>query len=95
MSDADLLIIVKLSLAVNSSAFDEYLLSLIQASREMISREGIDLADTPEDNNLIVMYTAYLWRKRADDNPVMPRMLRYAMNNRLFSQQAGGSENAV
>lgn len=95
MSDADLLIVVKLSLAVNSSAFDEYLLTLIRASREMIFREGIDLADTPEDNNLIVMYTAYLWRKRAEDNPVMPRMLRYALNNRLFSQQAGRSGDAV
>ena len=35
----------------------------------------------------IGMYAAYLYRKRADDAPVMPRMLRYALNNRLFSQK--------
>ena len=45
------------------------------------------MQDTPEDNELIVMYAAYLYRKRAEDNPPMPRMLRWALNNRLFSEK--------
>lgn len=47
--------------------------------------------DTVEDGQLVVMYAAYLYRKRADDAPVMPRMLRYALNNRLFSQKVSAS----
>ena len=48
---------------------------------------GILLEDI-QDVNLIVMYAAYLYRKRADEGaPQMPRMLRYALNNRLFSQK--------
>ena len=55
----------------------------------MITREGINLTESIEDGNLIVMYAAYLYRKRADSSPVMPRMLRYALNNRVFSEKMG------
>lgn len=37
------------------------------------------------------MYAAYLVRKRATEE-AMPRMLRWALNNRLFSQKAGGGD---
>lgn len=50
-----------------------------------------------DDANLIVMYAAYLYRNRVNDSETgyktaisatgMPRMLRYALNNRLFSQK--------
>ena len=50
-------------------------------------REGIALAETLEDAQLVEMYAAYLVRKRATTEP-MPRMLRWALNNRLFSQKA-------
>ena len=43
----------------------------------------------------MVMYAAYLFRKRADEgSPQMPRMLRYALNNRLFSQKMKESTDA-
>jgi hypothetical protein len=35
------------------------------------------------------MYAAYLWRQRVTGEG-MPRMLRYALNNRLFSRKAAG-----
>ena len=44
------------------------------------------------DCNLIVMYTSYLYRKRVGDDPVMPRMLRYALNNRVFAEKAKAEE---
>ena len=44
------------------------------------------------DCNLIVMYTSYLYRKRVGDDPVMPRMLRYALNNRVFAEKANAKE---
>lgn len=87
MTEADLLKLLKLNLSMITTVYDDYLAHLLLTSREFISREGISLQDTPEDNELIVMYAAYLYRKRAEDNPPMPRMLRWALNNRLFSEK--------
>lgn len=56
-----------------------------------------------DDANLIVMYGAYLYRNRVNDSEAgyktalastgMPRMLRYALNNKLLSQKMGESES--
>ena len=93
MTAADILTMTKLNLEIpaTNTLFDTYISNLITAAQQMITREGITLTDTVEDGNLIVMYAAYLYRKRADDAPQMPRMLRYALNNRLFSQKVGES----
>lgn len=64
-----------------------YLLQIINAATAMIEREGIVFESTAEDEQLVEMCAAYLVRKRAS-NEGMPRMLRYALNNRLFSQKA-------
>lgn len=82
---------VNLQIIAGNTLQDAYLQNLIETAKQMITREGITLADTIEDGNLVVMYAAYLYRKRADDSPVMPRMLRYALNNRLFSQKVSES----
>lgn len=70
---------------------EAFLKNIIFAAASMIKREGIVLSDTVEDNLLVGMYAAYLVRKRATVEP-MPRMLRWALNNRLFSQKAQGSD---
>ena len=82
---------VNLQIIAGNTLQDAYLQNLIETAKQMITREGITLADTIEDGNLVVMYAAYLYRKRADDAPVMPRMMRYALNNRLFSQKVSES----
>ena len=89
MTDATILDMTKSNLQIiqGNTLQDAYLRTLITSAQEMITREGITLTDSIEDGNLVVMYAAYLYRKRADDAPVMPRMLRYALNNRLFSQK--------
>lgn len=68
-----------------------YLMQAINAAVAFIAREGIALTSSAEDVQLVEMYAAYLVRKRATTE-AMPRMLRWALNNRLFSQQvqAGG-----
>ena len=93
MTDETILTMLKANLQIMpvNTLQGEYLNSLITAAKQMITREGITLADTVEDGQLVVMYAAYLYRKRADDAPVMPRMLRYALNNRLFSQKVSAS----
>lgn len=92
MTAAETLDLTKLNLEIpaTNTLYDTYISSLIEAASQMIQREGIRLTDSVEDGNLIVMYAAYLYRKRANDSPQMPRMLRYALNNRLFSQKVGG-----
>ena len=86
MTDEQILEMLKSNLDTTTSVKDDYLKFLIDASKEKIAEEGITLdLNKSGDVNLVVMYAAYLFRKRAEDNPVMPRMLRYALNNRLFS----------
>lgn len=66
-----------------------YLSQVVDAAIAFITREGITLEDTVEDLQLVEMYAAYLVRKR-NTTEAMPRMLRWALNNRLFSQKSGG-----
>lgn len=56
----------------------------------MIQKEGATLdVSVLEDAQLVVMYSAWLWRKR-DSGEGMPRMLRWALNNRILSEKANG-----
>ena len=85
MTNSDILAMLKSNLQLIGTTWDEYLTQLIEVSTREIGREGVVL-DTSQidDVNLIVMYASYLYRKRNTDGP-MPRMLRYALNNRLFA----------
>ena len=87
MTNGEMLVMVKQNLAIISPAWNEYLENLIEVAKQSIGREGITLEDTMEDNNLVVMYAAYLYRKRTEDAGPMPRMLRYALNNRLCAEK--------
>lgn len=95
MTDAQITSILK-SLKVDlgilsTTAYDERLTEIIKASYQMIVREGVSTlnADTLEDAQLIVMYAAWTWRRR-DSGDGMPRMLRWALNNRIMSEKADG-----
>ena len=70
-----------------------YLTQAISAAQAFIAREGITLTDSIEDGQLVEMYAAYLVRKRATTEP-MPRMLRWTLNNRLFSQKVQVSDGS-
>lgn len=58
---------------------------LINTALQLIEREGVILREpfSNEDAQLIIMYAAYLFEKRSTNEP-MPRMLRWALNNRIF-----------
>lgn len=61
----------------------------IQSSAIYIEREGITLdLDDIGDCNLVVMYSNWLYDRRKDGVSIMPRMLRWNLNNRLFSEKA-------
>lgn len=84
------LVTLKQDLQKTNTQGDDYLITLLGAARGMIAREGITLEDTEEDNVLVAMYAAWLFRKRQATEGKMPRMLRAGLNNRLFSEKAGG-----
>lgn len=75
--------LLKMDLDIHTTKRDEYLNTLILSAKEFIENEGITLGQSYGDTLLIEMYAAYLYRKRKE-NVAMPRMLRYALNNRLL-----------
>lgn len=90
MGEQAILTALKVDLQISTSAMDTYLGQLIAAAQSYITQEGITLTESIDDGMLVEMYAAYLYRKRREENVSMPRMLRWALNNRLFSQKAGG-----
>lgn len=75
---------------LRTTAYDSRLKEIIRSSFQMIEREGATLdVSLLEDAQLVVMYSAWLWRKR-DSGEGMPRMLRWALNNRILSEKANG-----
>lgn len=87
MDDNTMLAAVKVELGITTTAYDDRLGQYIVAARAAITREGITIdPESIEDGNMIVMYAAHLWRKR-DTQEGMPKMLRWMMNNRLFSEK--------
>lgn len=81
-----MLTMLKTDLGIRTStAYDVRLNQLLTAAQQAIRDEGasdLDASD-PLDMQIIVMYAAWLWRKR-DNMPEMPRMLRLSLNNRVF-----------
>lgn len=86
MNDSTILTLAKTSLQISGTAYDSALGYALETAKAAVTREGITIADTNEDGYLLSMYTCYLWAKRRTNEP-MPRMLRYALNNRLLSEK--------
>lgn len=78
---------------LTTTAYDTRLTQLLTAAQQAIINEGASTLDASDvvDMQLIVMYAAWLWRRR-DDMQGMPRMLRLTLNNRVFSEKAGDTD---
>lgn len=86
----NILSMLKIDLGITTTAYDERLTAVIKAAKALIRREGAFLDDnSPEDMQLIIMTASWLWRRR-DTGEGMPRMIRYALNNRIFSEKMEG-----
>ena len=87
MNESTMLQMLKIDLGITTSAYDERLSQYLTSAKEAVIAEGISLDDSiVSDGNLVVMYAAWMWRKR-DTNEGMPRMLRWQLNNRLFGEK--------
>lgn len=87
MNTEQMLIALKTDLGINTTAYDLRLDQYIAAAKKAIEIEGITLDMTDDsDCNLVILYAAHLWRKR-DSGEGLPRMIRWLLNNRLFSEK--------
>ena len=77
---------------IASTAYDARLTQLLTAAETAIRKEGASTLDAsdPLDQQLIVMYAAWLWRRR-DTMEAMPPFLRWMLNNRILGEKAGES----
>lgn len=81
--------------AESKAAKDLELMQYVQTAEVYIEHEGIVLQDVVDDQMLVSMYAMWLYDKRKTTGSKytsyyiqnMPRMLRYNLNNRLFSQK--------
>ena len=78
---------------LTTTAYDARLTQLLTAAEKAITAEGASTLDASDamDMQLIVMYAAWLWRRR-DNMDGMPRMLRWTLNNRIFGEKAGATD---
>ena len=88
MNEIEMLKTLKYNLQKLSSADDEYLKKLILQAIALMDREGIVNDGTNDYDMAVIDYAAFLFRKRAKTEMVMPRFLRIELNNLLFSQKS-------
>lgn len=89
MANETLLSMLKIDLGITTTAYDERLTQYIESAKTEIAREGAVIGETVDDAQLVVMYAGWMWRRR-DTGEGMPRMLRYALNNKVFSKKMVG-----
>lgn len=88
MNEIEMLKILKYNLQKLSSADDQYLETLIKQAKALMTREGITDDQTNDYSMAVIDYAAFLFRKRASKEMMMPRSLRLELNNILFSQKS-------
>ena len=87
MKQDELLTILKKDLQMITDANDDYLIDLLSFAQDLMEREGIIYSEDLECQMIQIHYAAYLFRRRGGTETTMPRFLRYALNNLLFSQK--------
>ena len=88
MNPTEMLSMMKIDLGITTNAYDSRLAQTLQIAEANIKGEGAtSLSPTTSiaDANLVIMYAAWMWRRR-DSMIAMPRMLRWQLNNRVFSE---------
>ena len=89
MLEAQLEIITDYMDAAAKSSKEAELTQYLNAAQRFIEKEGavLDLADIGHCM-IVVMYAAWLYNRRLDPTAQMPRMIRWNLNNLIFSQKA-------
>lgn len=88
MNPTEMLTMLKIDLGITTTAYDARLAQTLQIAEANIKGEGattLNPSASLSDANLVLMYAEWLWRRR-DSMIAMPRMLRWQLNNRVFSE---------
>ena len=83
---------IELMISPSNTAYNDYLTSKLDAAKAFIIREGASTLSpetSVEDAELVIGYAVFLHRQKSDSDAEMPRWLRWAINNRVFSEKAG------
>ena len=86
---------VDLGLLTVTTEQTTYLGQLLDAAQQRLTDDGCTLtAGDAQHDQLVVMYAAWLYRKRAEDPQLtaMPKMLQLLRNSVLFGQKMGAPE---
>lgn len=83
-----ILSMVKLDLLIplSETAYDDRLLQYIASAQAELKRRGIVLTESVDDQNLVAVYAAWMWRNRHKGDGE-PRMIQWMVHNRLMSQK--------
>ena len=88
---------LKQSLPLTSTAYDDLLNGLIKRATTALQMANTGINDktlTADDEELIIMYAAWLWRTNKQPDLQMPPALRLAINDRkVYVSTGGGSGN--
>lgn len=88
MNAETMLSMLKVDLGITTTAYDARLSQMLTVAENEIKREGAKISPetSVDDANLVILYTAWMWRKR-DAMEAMPRMIRWQLNNRVFGKK--------
>lgn len=83
---------IELMISPSNTAYNDYLTGKLNAAKAFIIREGASTLSPEtsiEDAEIVIGYAAFLHRQKSEKDAEMPRWLRWAINNRVFSEKAG------
>lgn len=92
MDNDGMLQALKTDLGITTTAYDARLEQYLESAKKAIETEGITLTESVPDQDLVIRYAGWIWRKRSTGEGI-PRNLRWALNNRLFSEKISGEES--
>lgn len=81
---------IELMISPSNTAYNDYLTGKLNAAKAFIIREGASTLSpetSVEDAQLVIGYAAFLHRQKSEADAQLPRWLRWALNNRIFSEK--------
>lgn len=91
-----MLLRLKKSLPMTSNAYDDVLDGYIERASAALQKANTGInPESPslDDEELIIMYAAWLWRSNKQPGLQMPPALRLAINDRKVSSITGGADD--
>jgi len=95
-SSTTMLSMIKTDLRLSTDAYDARLGQFLESAKAEITREGYTFPETltVEEMQIVCLKAEIAWKSaRGEITTDMQRMLRYKLNNLVFSQKMGGDSS--